>query len=606
VTTHTKMMIAELVVALLAVWFVWWAFVPRWHAPHFRVFTLAARLALHLHPGRGFASSVGCWWRWGRWASFRESKRTRPGVGFWERLTSPQTHSIYVGLAHYWLHLRLTIQEHVLVPGPPRMFKSAFLGRVILHYPGAVVSTSTKADMFRLTSGVRQQPARPGRLFRALLTLTYLLPFVQHRPRCGEPRPVYVFNPGGIGGIEAASNIRWNLVEGCDVESVAMRRAKALCEAVSTGSLEDSSFWAEQAALMLRCLLCAAALVPGGTLQLVAWWILTGETQGAEQILSEHKYETWARTIGQMRGPAERTTATIRMILTQVVGFMADPTLASCVLPSPGEEFSIEDFLSRQGTLYLIGESRGMTSPLAPLFAGLVNEVHFVAAQIGSRMPGGRLDPPVAFVLDEVTQICPIPLPSLLADSGGIGIQMIIACHGVAQLRGRWQDNGARSVLDTTSLLLMPGVSDPATLELASKLCGEATYHKRGSKEREQLPVATVGMINQLTTRYGLLKRSNAAPVIVRLPLAWRAWQYRVARWRRRSVAFLPPVLPASGVVPGSVEHADAIAQEGSGAPDPGRADAASAGWQPDREPPSPPADRGGDMRDGPEPEVGW
>jgi hypothetical protein len=76
---------------------------------------------------------------------------------------------------------------------------------------------------------------RLGLVFRLLLVVAAVL-HLPRRARCRHGRPVDVFNPAGIGGIQAASNIRWNRVSG----------------------VEDSSFWAEQAALMLRALLCAA------------------------------------------------------------------------------------------------------------------------------------------------------------------------------------------------------------------------------------------------------------------------------------------------------------------------------------------------------------
>ena len=44
------------------------------------------------------------------------------------------------------------------------------------------------------------------------------------------------------------------------------------------------------------------------------------------------------------------------------------------------------------------------------------------------------LDPPLLMGLDEVTQICPVPLPSWLSDSGGKGIQICAVVHGEAQL----------------------------------------------------------------------------------------------------------------------------------------------------------------------------
>ena len=64
------------------------------------------------------------------------------------------------------------------------------------------------------------------------------------------------------------------------------------------------------------------------------------------------------------------------------------------------------------------------------------HEIHYIAALAGSRQPGGRLDPPLLMALDEVTQICPVPVPSWLADSGGKGIQILTVAHGEAQLPG--------------------------------------------------------------------------------------------------------------------------------------------------------------------------
>ena len=119
--------------------------------------------------------------------------------------------------------------------------------------------------------------------------------------------------------------------------------------------------------------------------------------------------------------------------------------------------------------MYLIAETRGEDSPVAPLFACLASELHYTAALAGSRMPGGRLDPPLLMALDEVTQICPVPVPSWLADSGGKGIQIITVAHGEAQLRTRWGRDGARVIMDTSGAKIwLPGISDPATLDTAS------------------------------------------------------------------------------------------------------------------------------------------
>jgi hypothetical protein len=95
------------------------------------------------------------------------------------------------------------------------------------------------------------------------------------------------------------------------------------------------------------------------------------------------------------------------------------------------------------GTLYLIAETRGEDAPVAPLFACLATEIHYIAALAGSLLPGGRLDPPLLKALDEVTHICPVPVPSWLADSGGKGI--MAARHLRPATHDHWVDGSWRT-----------------------------------------------------------------------------------------------------------------------------------------------------------------
>ena len=176
---------------------------------HHRVRHMRLRLHLRLHPAHGCATAFEIWLRWGRLASFRESSRTRPSLGFWHRLTHPASHSYYVGRAHHHRSVRVTVQEHGALIGPPRSNKSALLSRIIMDAPGAVVVTSSKADIFTLTAAVR---ARRG--------------------------PIWVFNPQDIGGIP--SNVRWSPVDGAESPAVAIRRGSALAAATSTDGTEDA------------------------------------------------------------------------------------------------------------------------------------------------------------------------------------------------------------------------------------------------------------------------------------------------------------------------------------------------------------------------------
>ena len=67
----------------------------------------------------------------------------------------PGKHSVFLGRAHYRHSLRVPLEEHILAMAPPRTFKTAFLADVILRYRGPVIATTTKADLFKLTSAVR-------------------------------------------------------------------------------------------------------------------------------------------------------------------------------------------------------------------------------------------------------------------------------------------------------------------------------------------------------------------------------------------------------------------------------------------------------------------
>ena len=160
-----------------------WCFGPHSHLPRFRVRYLRLRLHLRLHPGRGHASVFELWLRWGRLAALRRSAWSRRSLSLWRRLCRPDGHSLVIGRAQYRHCLRVPVEEHLLLMAPPRTRKTALLAKIILHYPGPVVSTTTKHDVFQLTSGIR---SRAG--------------------------PVHVFNPQRVGGVP--STLRWNPVAG--------------------------------------------------------------------------------------------------------------------------------------------------------------------------------------------------------------------------------------------------------------------------------------------------------------------------------------------------------------------------------------------------------
>ena len=78
--------------------------------------------------------------------------------------------------------------------------------------------------------------------------------------------------------------------------------------------------------------------------------------------------------------------------------------------------------------------------------------------------------------------------------------------------------------------VFLPGITDTTTLQAASTLCGQAQWKVRGQDHATRHDVATPDMIRQLPAGFALVIRGGCAPVIARLPRAWRNPAYRRAR----------------------------------------------------------------------------
>jgi type IV secretion system protein VirD4 len=307
--------------------------------------------------------------------------------------------------------------HHIARPAPPVTGKGGMAGGLasaIVRHPGPVLAITTKHHVFELTSSAR---ARRG--------------------------PVHVLAPEGAGGV--VSTVRWNPLEGCRDPATAIRRASAFAQSIQRRA-EDTGFWAGKASDYLRAYLFAAA-AEGLDLTCVARWVTATDSVEAEQILSRagSPGPQWGAQLAELRGEATMTTRTIRMMMSRALAFLADPALSASVLPVPGQSMNLEAFLHQAGILYLIGGTRGEDSPAAPLFACLASELQYTAALAGSRMPGGRLDPPFLLALDEVTEVCPVLVSSWLASSGRTGIHIITAgCD--TRLPARQGHDGARAL----------------------------------------------------------------------------------------------------------------------------------------------------------------
>ena len=162
------------------------------------------------------------------------------------RRKHPEEHSVMLGRAQLGFPVRLPCEEHLVMLAPPRTGKSALLGKVILRYRGPVLSTTTRADLYKHT----------------------------YRARLKRGGTVHTFNPQGIGGVP--SSFAFDVIggtpedRGCLDISTAIRRANAFAYAVSSQGMEDGAFWASKTSRLSEGVLLRRRLRPVAGLQLRA------------------------------------------------------------------------------------------------------------------------------------------------------------------------------------------------------------------------------------------------------------------------------------------------------------------------------------------------
>jgi hypothetical protein len=490
------------------------------------------RIRLKLRPGPGYASLAELLARWSRAAAFFHGRRARPGLTWANRLTCPTTqYAVRLGRAQYFRRLYGRLEDQVLVLAPQRVGKSGLIADRIVDHPGAVLATSTKADLFTTTGADR-----------ALLG------------------PVHVFNPQGVGNV--ASTLRWDMLGPC-TDLVMARRMAAWLTGGTKGSGHGNIEWFEQKGEVALAGLLFAAAVIGATITDVFRWVQLDGHQAAINALAEYGTPEMLAVVRRMLAD-NRTAGSVRDTIELSLAWAAIPGLAEAVTPAPGDiVFDVDRFALGRGTLYMIA-SGDEDSPLTPLFRALASYVHYQAGLTGTRTRPGRLDPPLLMALDEVAVICPVDLPAMLADAAGKGILIMPVAHGVSQLEDRWGKPGAATIWATCGTkLLLPGISDADTLESVSKVCGSVTAGEGANTHAVR--VVPPELLRTLPDWHALVVRMNLSPAVVRVRPVWkrpeRRFPLRYLRPRPALVAF--PARPLLNELPAAAPDGWALEDSG-------------------------------------------
>lgn len=335
--------------------------------------------------------------------------------------------------------------------GPPGAGKSVWLAQKGMVAPGAVLFTSTRADMADHTALTRSAKG-----------------------------PVRFINPGGDGGYP--SNLLWSPLAGCEDPRLAMEAAGALIHAAPKDSEGKDAYWDHQSKVMLQLLLHAAALTPGADIVQVRDWASdpTRAGKAAEVLfrLGEPKWGDRLVSLVQASLNDERYWSAISGGVTTALAWLDDPALAHLACPAPGQGFDARECIRERGTVYLIGADTPH-NPLSPYFACFAsymwNTAKKMAAdpheQASCRL---RLDPPLMMVIDEPAITCPVPLDRWSAEAGGHGVVLVTGFQSLAQLPQKWGEHGGQVLQDNITVKLMfGGVTNPDLLRTASGWGGQ-------------------------------------------------------------------------------------------------------------------------------------
>ncbi len=401
--------------------------------------------------------------------------------------------------------IALSAEESVLVLAAARQGKTSQVMIPMLHrWRGPAIATSVRRDIVEATASLR-----------ALLG------------------PVLVLAPTGMP--KWPKGVSWSPAAGCHVYDTAKARAETIVRVGKGGpsAQQDSSnagFFGSSATNLVAAWLHAAAL-SGGSMNDVVRWSLNQRDDTSVRLLRDHPDAEpgVADMLADMYASPQVTKANLWATATIGLSPLMSPTAREVFCGPISESIDIEEFLRANGTLYVLVSAK-QAGGLAPIISAFTEEVTETAKRLGDLSPGGRLDPPLAVLLDEAANVSPNPnLPDLLSYSGGSGIFVVVVLQNMAQAADKWGPVGAEMIWGaTTAKVILGGLSGSEVDDLC-RLAGE--YQQAvGSLQRgstgtniqtsyENRPVLTPADVRGLSTlrREALVFHGSTAPVRIRM-----------------------------------------------------------------------------------------
>jgi type IV secretion system protein VirD4 len=376
-----------------------------------------------------------------RWAGWRDWRH----LG---RLSSPERAAgdgIVLGFLGHDL-LQSPAEDNVLVLGVQRSGKtSTVVVPTLLTWSGAVIATSTKEELVRLTA--------------------------PHRTRLG---PVWVFAP-------LDRNTAW--IERIGLQAATWNPIGAISDCGSAAELADhftaegkrsgAAHWYLSAANLLTAL-AVLAKERGGDMGTV---LTTLNRTAQSEYVDLAKMLEDARAADLLLAHAmtpDREAGSVASTARACLGLWVDERIRRATTSSEAV-LDLDRFLAQPSTLYLVAPAEE-AERCRPLFSALIATL-LRKATSRARSHDGVLTPRLLLALDEAANFARIPRLAGYASSGpGQGIQLLLCFHDLAQIESAYGREEMRTVWNNCrARLLLPGQGDLATLEHFSRAIGDET-----------------------------------------------------------------------------------------------------------------------------------
>ena len=408
-------------------------------------------------------------------------------------------------------------EQHLGVLAPTGRGKTyRVLSRAALNAPGALIVTSTKADLLDV---IAEKRATKGR--------------------------VWVFDLLDL--VSWPERMTWDVLRGCQDSAIARARASQLVQGgkkknahTAGGGDSNAEFFQGRARTVLQAYLHAAALSGEHTIADVLSWAANLENDNtAQKILRDHPDADpllRERLVSAVTGASD-TVSSIRQTLDDSLDALSLSRINRQFMAVEGRPtFDPDAFVRSTDTLAIIADDNDPTD-VTHLVALLVDAVFLSAKRAARRTASGRLSPPLRAVLDEVANICSLPtFPAMLSDLRGYGVQIIYGLQGRAQTQRVWGKEGAQMIVDNSAgQLVLGGIKDADQLEDLSKLAGMVDVASVSTQVRDhgmhrgnqtlaeqEKRVLRPEEISRLSTEEGLLVTGDVPPLVVHLP-GWTA-----------------------------------------------------------------------------------